>query len=353
MEHIADFIDQHEYIFPLLCSLIIVLLIAIIISLLLQMQRNEKKPATPSEKTPEEKRTLLTVAKEDLERQLAEAKKETAYWKGLHNKLTSDYATLETDYSETKEKLIIKTKECTNLKKQLKEQTPPKENNILLQKEPDATNPKCTEHLQQLQDYKSPKVFFDKLHVKNAFKKTAFKKSENTQKELENIFEAQFLELYTLRNTPVMTENESKMFQVICDEVCQPEYKKAYDGLIDVFPQMSLHSIFALTSRIKDKNEEEGINHYFSRKFISKSVDFLICRRIHNSIDYFHPILGIEIDGTSHSKEGQEDSDEIKNKIFKAAKLPLLRFPLPEDKCTEIEQKKLVQELRNYLLPPL
>ena len=201
-----------------------------------------------------------------------------------------------------------------------------------------------------LSDYNLLKENFHKLQEKDAVKAAAHDFFKNKQTELENTFKSQFLEFYTLRNTPVMTENESKMFQAICDEICRPEYQKIYESSIDVFPQMSLHSVFALTSAGKEKNMEKYVDNYFSRKFISKSVDFLLCRRIHSSIDYFQPILGIEIDGTSHSKEGQRDSDDIKNMIFKAAKLPLLRFTLPEDKCTEIEQEKLVQEIRTHLL---
>ncbi|WP_309570965.1 DUF2726 domain-containing protein [Deinococcus sp.] len=53
-----------------------------------------------------------------------------------------------------------------------------------------------------------------------------------------------------------------------------------------------------------------------------KHVDFLLVDAAHN----FRPVLGIELDGRSHTSERQQHRDAVKDVAFYSAGLPLLRL---------------------------
>ena len=53
-----------------------------------------------------------------------------------------------------------------------------------------------------------------------------------------------------------------------------------------------------------------------------RHVDFLLCEP-----DTLRPILGIELDDSSHQKPGAYDDDQYKNELFAAAGLRLMRVP--------------------------
>lgn len=56
-----------------------------------------------------------------------------------------------------------------------------------------------------------------------------------------------------------------------------------------------------------------------------KSIDFLIIDR-----GTFQPLLGIELDDSSHERHDRQERDELVNEIFKQAKLPLIHFKTGE-----------------------
>jgi hypothetical protein len=57
-------------------------------------------------------------------------------------------------------------------------------------------------------------------------------------------------------------------------------------------------------------------------RYAQLHVDFLIV-----SAHDFRPLVGVELDGTSHRAPVQHARDRKKDAVFKAAGLPLLRFP--------------------------
>ena len=61
----------------------------------------------------------------------------------------------------------------------------------------------------------------------------------------------------------------------------------------------------------------------FSNCCHQKHVDFLLC-----SQGPMRPVLGIELDDTSHSRPDRQVRDEFVDAVFRAAQLPLLRFPV-------------------------
>ena len=81
-----------------------------------------------------------------------------------------------------------------------------------------------------------------------------------------------------------------------------------------ICPAMNLSSIFYVTR----PNE----NQSFRARISQKSIDFLLCEP-----KTMKPLVGIELDDTSHTRADRQNRDEFVNKAFEAAQLPLLRIP--------------------------
>lgn len=165
------------------------------------------------------------------------------------------------------------------------------------------------------------------------------KKREEMQTAQENLFITETQNLYQLR-TSILYQSESLNYYWINKELFSSdyadEYKETY-GKLYVFPQVALHSVISLS----DSNIKYDIytNNFFKNKYLSKSIDFLICSLIvkehpdsDGNVTYkdylYNPILAIEIDGAFHSSEIQSKRDNIKNAILAAVNLPLIRYSL-------------------------
>ena len=61
---------------------------------------------------------------------------------------------------------------------------------------------------------------------------------------------------------------------------------------------------------------------YFN-KISQRHVDFLVC-----DTATMKPLLGIELDDASHQRRSRRERDEFVERVFQAARLPLLRFPV-------------------------
>lgn len=81
-----------------------------------------------------------------------------------------------------------------------------------------------------------------------------------------------------------------------------------------ICPEMNLSAIFYVTQ----PNE----NQSFRARISQKSIDFLLCEP-----KTMKPLVGIELDDTTHSRPDRQTRDEFVNKVFEAAKLPLVRIP--------------------------
>ncbi len=74
---------------------------------------------------------------------------------------------------------------------------------------------------------------------------------------------------------------------------------------------------------------------YFN-KISQRHLDFLVCDAV-----TMKPLLGIELDDASHKRSSRRERDEFLEKVFQAAGLPLLRFPVqrvynPKDIAAQI-----------------
>lgn len=108
-------------------------------------------------------------------------------------------------------------------------------------------------------------------------------------------------------------------------------YKKLTSALHDSFiivPQAHLSMIFNHT--IYGQNWRGAFS-----VINGKSIDFLIIDR-----GTFQPLLGIELDDSSHERHDRQERDKIVNTIFKQTNLPLVRFSTGEwNTPSDINQK--------------
>jgi len=119
-----------------------------------------------------------------------------------------------------------------------------------------------------------------------------------------------------------MTRNESDFFKILVEAVGNDYY---------VFPQVHLSAIFE--HKVKGQNWNAAF-----RTINGKSIDYAICDK-----SDFRPLLGIELDDSSHQAEDRRLRDVEVERIFTEAKLPLVRFanlgiPNREDIAQRITQ---------------
>ena len=91
-------------------------------------------------------------------------------------------------------------------------------------------------------------------------------------------------------------------------------------GRCQLFTKVCLADIFKhLSGQIGDRN-----------RISQKHVDFLICRHEDSM-----PMIGIELDDASHDNPERFKGDMLKNNVFAATGVPLLRLPVEEMHKTE------------------
>jgi len=100
------------------------------------------------------------------------------------------------------------------------------------------------------------------------------------------------------------TQAESRFFTALVPA--------AQDLDLIVFPKVGLNDIF--------KDCKGAAKGQYNR-YAQMHVDYLLVTRK----DY-RPVVGIELDGNSHQGEKQQARDQKKAAVFKAARLPLVRF---------------------------
>jgi hypothetical protein len=118
-------------------------------------------------------------------------------------------------------------------------------------------------------------------------------------------------------STPLFTPTEQDFFACL---------QGLTQGRCLLFAKVNLADIIKpLSGKIGDRNQID-----------KKHVDFLICRHEDGM-----PMIGIELDDSSHNDRDRFKGDMIKNDAFAACGLPLLRLPVAEMHQLE----KLVTEL--------
>ncbi len=90
------------------------------------------------------------------------------------------------------------------------------------------------------------------------------------------------------------------------------------DNRYYIFPQIHISSL--LEHEIVGQSWKGALSH-----IDRKSVDYVICDKTNIS-----PLLVIELDDSSHSRNDRIERDRIVEEILKEANIPLLRIPLIE-----------------------
>ncbi|MFN8398446.1 MAG: DUF2726 domain-containing protein [Anaerolineales bacterium] len=84
---------------------------------------------------------------------------------------------------------------------------------------------------------------------------------------------------------------------------------------------------------------------YFSR-IAQKHLDFLVCDSV-----TMKPLLGIELDDSSHQRDDRQERDDFVEKVFQVAGLPLLRLPVQREYNTREVAAKIAPLLKDKISP--
>jgi hypothetical protein len=115
-------------------------------------------------------------------------------------------------------------------------------------------------------------------------------------------------------------------------------------ALINCYPNYFIYPNVALSTIINSSLIDQVIEQSEKRFFFNSTVDFVII----NQFNDFKPLFAIELDSEWHRLNNQKERDEIKNKIFKAAGLPLYRIEhFSKYKTVEEFQQVVMDTIKN------
>jgi len=112
---------------------------------------------------------------------------------------------------------------------------------------------------------------------------------------------------YRLRDD-FLSAAEISFYHVLC---------KVVGEQITVCPKVGLGDVFFVSR----PHENQGARN----RIASKHVDYLLCDSA-----TMRPLVGIELDDASHEREDRRERDALVEKVFAAAELPLVRFPVEQ-----------------------
>jgi hypothetical protein len=93
-------------------------------------------------------------------------------------------------------------------------------------------------------------------------------------------------------------------------------------------------------------NEPEN-RKFHQNQILCKHIDFLLCDKVSLA-----PLLGIELDDSSHKRPGHHERDHFKDGIFRAVGLPLLRMELQSEYSTRFVQEQIDEKLKDKTAEP-
>ena len=120
----------------------------------------------------------------------------------------------------------------------------------------------------------------------------------------------------------------------IRDDFLSPAEHSFFMVLKSVVADSALISIkVSLADLFYAKSSDASKYRIYTNKIDRKHVDFLLC-----DTKTVRPIVGIELDDKSHGRSDRQTRDEFVEKVFQAARLPLVRIPVQHSyKTTEIQ----------------
>lgn len=358
MSTLDKILSSYAAIFPFLCVVIFALLIAIIICLIL-MLRIQKKDM---EKQAENENTVSPLPDITTTPEYKKIQEKADYWHNLYQSLSDDYHTLKVDSNRIEKQCKQYETTCAELKKQLTEAKDTLKKQKMktkdtLEKQNELEDKLRTQNIASRQLQNTIKCLKQQLVNQQKETKT-WKYYYLEDNVLENEFYISFKDYYRLKNDPILTRSEGKllrgMYKLFSFEKISeaPKENISQNNTFDeettfLFPQVSLHSLIDFTDMGMKRNSEPGVHNYFLNLFRSKHVDFLLCTQKENG--FFIPKLGIELDDTTHLEEDIQKNDQVKDKLFEAAQIPLLRIKTyKRDENNKIVYKDL-EELEEEL----
>lgn len=108
-----------------------------------------------------------------------------------------------------------------------------------------------------------------------------------------------------------MTHNESIVFDRL---------QNLLGGICYIYPQVHLNSIFY--EKLKNGQSWRGARAHIEKK----SVDYVVCDRATKKI-----LFAIELDDKTHEYKPTAMNDDIKNKLFSDAGIPLKRIHFQDE----------------------
>jgi hypothetical protein len=67
---------------------------------------------------------------------------------------------------------------------------------------------------------------------------------------------------------------------------------------------------------------DKSLRMHYRGKIRSRHIDFVLCDKKNN----YKPVLGIQLNDSSHKFKKVKEVDDFKNKVFKDSDLPLISF---------------------------
>jgi hypothetical protein len=113
--------------------------------------------------------------------------------------------------------------------------------------------------------------------------------------------------IYKPKGPYLLSSGEKKFFDALINVISPKQY---------VCPKVRIADLVEVDLPESDKDFWKSFN-----KISQKHVDFVICDR-----NDFSPLLIIELDGGSHKEKSQSLRDELVNKVFKDADIPILHI---------------------------
>lgn len=121
------------------------------------------------------------------------------------------------------------------------------------------------------------------------------------------------------------TENNAADYPyALRDDFLSPAELNFYRVLASVIsPELTICTKVSLGDLFNAKTQDASAWRTYTNKIDRKHVDFLLCNR-----QTMRPQAGIELDDSSHRRADRQTRDEFMNRVFEAARLPLLRIPV-------------------------
>lgn len=123
------------------------------------------------------------------------------------------------------------------------------------------------------------------------------------------------------KKTYLLTKPEHDFYKIL---------ESVLDNKYYIFPQTHLSSL--LNHEIVGQSWKGALSH-----IDRKSVDYVICDK-----KYLSPLLVIELDDASHSRNDRRDRDKEVERMLESSNLPLIRIPY-----TEISNVEKIKNLIN------